>query len=100
MDDIFKMVHKFSVKVQEEMENAVIGQIVSIAKENGMYEEITLNKKAITAILVKSQKQKVNVTLDSYPYCPQCGRGEKLNLLSFYKPPYCPDCGQALDWEG
>lgn len=99
MDDIFKIAHEISVKVDKATNEAVLGQIVSIAKENGItQDEIILNEKAITLALMKSQKRKVYFDREFYLNCPQCN-GIGVEKFKGYKPKYCPDCGQALDWE-
>lgn len=98
MADIFKMVHDITVKVNKETDAAILGEIQSIAKENGVSDEIVLNEKAITQALSKSQKKKVIYDRELHVYCPYC-KGCAIERLVFYRPSYCPSCGQALDWE-
>lgn len=98
MADVFKMVHDITVKVNKETDAAILGEIQSIAKENGISDEIVLNEKAITQALSKSQKKKVIYDRESHAYCPYC-KGGAIERLVFHRPSYCPSCGQALDWE-
>lgn len=98
MTDVFKMVHEITVKINKETDELVLGEIQSIAKENGVADEIVLNEKAITQALLKSQKRKVFYDSQMHVYCPNC-KGCTIEELAFYRPSYCPSCGQALDWE-
>ena len=98
MTDVFKMVHDITVKVNKETDAAILGEIQSIARENGVSDEIVLNEKAITQALLKSQKRKVIYSYDSHVYCPACNTGN-IERIMLYRPSYCPSCGQALDWE-
>ena len=100
MNDIFKMVHSINIKINKEIESAILGEIKNIAIENGVTDEIVLNEKAITRAIVKSVPKKVIYDREFYPYCPSCKCSHKLNLLSVYRVNYCPECGQALEWEG
>lgn len=97
--DVLKMVHSINIKRNKETESAILGEIQSIAIENGVKDEIVLNEKAITRAIVKSVPQKVLCDRSSYPYCPQCKSSYLINIIGFHKPSYCPECGQALNWE-
>lgn len=99
MSDVFRTIHEISVKVQEEVDNVIVGEINRIAIENGLHEVVTLNKKGIAKILSKAQKRKIYYDRESYVCCPECGNSYNLNKIVSYRPNYCPDCGQALDWE-
>jgi len=96
--DVLKMVHSINIKRNKETESAILGEIQSIAIENGVKDEIVLNEKAITRAIVKSVPQKVRYDRECYPFCPACKCSHKLNLLGIHTPSYCPDCGQALEW--
>ena len=99
MSDVFSTIHKISIKVQEDMDNVIVGEINRIAIENGLHEVVTLNKKGIAIILSKAQPRKIYYDRESYARCPNCGNSYILNKIIRYKPKYCPDCGQALEWE-
>lgn len=98
--EVFKMVHQINVKVVNELENQVLGSIMTIAKEDAVLDEITLNKKFIKELLNKALKKKVCMDRESYPYCPHCRHSYMLNKIASDRPKYCPECGQALEWEG
>ena len=100
-------------RINEEVDNAVLGEIKEIAKENGLEREIILNEKNIVSALKKQIPKKateetINRGIDiSGEYdidfnlcCPACGGvvGTFEGEVDEYFVKYCPNCGQALDW--
>ena len=97
--EVFKMIHHVNVRVVNELENKILGSIMTIAKEGAVLDEITLSKNAIKELFNKASKKKVCFDWEQYPNCPHCRHSYMLNKIASDKPKHCPECGQALDWE-
>jgi hypothetical protein len=73
--------------------------------ENGIYERIVLNERAIVEALRKSMARKPDFEGDGFDdggnmiydtwICPNCREKYEVDY-EFYR--YCPVCGQAIDW--
>ena len=80
---------------QEEIDNAVLGEIKEIAKENGLERHILLNEKNIVSALGKQIPRKPVPTQQPCKSRFACSICDK-RLYS--KQKFCDRCGQALDW--
>ena len=92
-------------RMTKEVDNAVLGEIKEIAKENGLEREIILNEKNIVSALKKQIPKKATheATIYKHCTCPTCKNvideftefsGQKVRVIVNY----CKFCGQALDW--
>ena len=89
MSDIYKMVHDFSIKVQEAKDDAVIAEVVTIAKENGIDETIYLNRQAIVRALIAHTPMKPIIDITGVR-CGECWQYIKADVN------YCPHCGRRV----
>ena len=92
-------------RMSQEIDNAVLGEIKEIAKENGLERQIILNERNIITALEKQIPKKVTheATLYRCCTCPNCK-----NVVDEYTDfldkrvrvivQHCKFCGQALDW--
>lgn len=103
------LIQKIEVQMKDNLENAVVEQIIKTAKEEGITDVIILNKQAVSEALRKQIPQKPTphkVKVDKIRVGNGCwGKG-----TTIYKCPNCGEfisrtnkccgeCGQALDWE-
>lgn len=95
-------------RMTQEVDNAVLGEIKEIAKENGIERQIILNERNIIFALKKQiPKKPIKYIVpaerikirNSYwckgttiYKCPHCN-----NYISITNI-YCHECGQAIDW--
>ena len=77
--EVFKMIHHVNVRVVNELENKILGSIMTIAKEGAVLDEITLSKNAIKELFNKASKKKVCFDWEQYPNCPHCRHSYMLN---------------------
>ena len=77
------------------VDDAILAEIVKIAKEKDVTTLVVLNKEYIYEALDKHRPKKVKPFRDykTIKACPVCGR----ELI--YSAKYCYDCGQRVDWE-
>lgn len=105
MDYMSSFVDQITIKRNNEIDGVILGQINSIAVENGIATTITLNEKAIVSALRKHTPKKVTheATLYKCCTCPNCKNvvDEYTSLngkIARVTYKYCHFCGQALDW--
>lgn len=93
-------VAKIAVQIQETVDNAIVDEIVKVAKEQGISDVYLLNKKNILPALKKQlMPMKPNyVDEDDYAKCPTCGHDDFEYGMDNWGCNHCPKCGQALDW--
>ena len=84
---------KLFVQWQENFDDAVVKEIVKMAKAEGITDVVILNKPAIIEALKKQTAMK---PLCGFWYkCPACKVG--INTENG-NPHYCEYCGQKIDW--
>lgn len=97
----FAPIEKIFIERNKKIDSLVLGEIIEIAKENGLEKHITLNEKAIVSAL-KKQIPKRYELWNGQCSCPNCnklfGSYSQLKTLIHWEMPYCKFCGQALDW--
>jgi hypothetical protein len=108
---IHEIVEHLSVERKKKLDNAILGEIKEIIKDNSLDTVIVLDETAIVNALKKQIPKKpdtkitnrgIDITgeydIDSDYLCPfcECVVGDCDAEEHFYN--YCPDCGQALDW--
>jgi hypothetical protein len=92
MDDIYEYVHKIAVARVKAVNDAIFGEIQSIAIENGFETRITVDEKNVVNALMKQIPHKPIVDPQGRIRCIN-GHNQPVQL---YK--YCPMCGQLMDW--
>jgi len=93
--DLNTITQKIMVESIETVDDAILANIIDIAKAKGISTLIVLNKNNIAEALEKQVPKKVKRFLDykTIKMCPECGH----ELI--YGSKYCDKCGQKLDWE-
>lgn len=91
---------KIAVQRAKHMDDAILGEINEIIKENEHLTVVNLNEKAIVEAFEKQIPQKIDNVPDGdlVAGCHRCG---EINAL--YKPNggrcnYCGNCGQKINW--
>lgn len=105
MDYMARVIEKIIIERNENVDNAILGEIQQIAIEEGIETKITLNKKAVVDALRKQIPEKPNFEGDGYDdsgnliydtwICPNC---EDRYEVDYEIHQYCPMCGQRIDW--
>ena len=92
------LTQKILVVMRDNIDNAIVGEIVKTATAEGVTDLAILNKTEILKALEKQIPKKPS-WVDSVPHsrCPVCHNAVAVYIDS-PKLPYCHWCGQALDW--
>jgi hypothetical protein len=92
---IQEVIEHISVTRKEKLNDAVLGEINQIAKDNEIFTIISLNEKAIVMALCNAIPSKPHIPWDSITKlysCPAC-------IMSVSESEnYCSNCGKRLDW--
>lgn len=94
---IHEIVEHLSVERKKKLDNAILGEIKEIIKDNSLDTVIVLDETAIVNALKKQipKKPKFKKSVKSQTFelrCPNCG------AVLQSDSPHCKYCGQALDW--
>jgi len=98
-------VAKIAVQIQETVDNAIVDEIVKVAKEQGISDLYILDKQNIIAAMRKQMPMKVLETtlhgnVEAY-HCKNCFNRVATfingNLVSGKIQKHCDECGQKLD---
>lgn len=99
-EGVTSYVSKIAVQIQETVDNAIVDEIVKVAKEQGISDVYLLNKQNILSVLKKQLMPMKPDYEDDYDYakCPTCGHDDFEYGINNWGCNHCPKCGQALDW--
>ena len=92
MADIYDYVHKIMVARYKAIDDAIFGEIQSIAIENGLETRITVDEKNV-----------VNALTKQIPHKPIVDSRKRIQCINGHNQPtqhykYCPMCGLLMDW--
>lgn len=86
----------------ESFDNAVVENIISFAREQGVDEVVLIDKKTVLSALEKQIPKKPIDVEPQWCICPACGGSVCLdNVLEHiqnHETTHCEHCGKALDW--
>jgi hypothetical protein len=95
-----ELIERIAVQRAKHMDDAILGEINEIIKENEHLTVVNLNEKAIVEALEKQIPKKAIDDGTQFAICPECGASVNKDIEQVYngETSYCICCGQALDW--
>jgi flavoprotein len=103
---VTKITSKAVIKAVEQIDDAILNEIVAMARSEGIDDIYLLDKKNIISALSKQipkKVEKIKSGFKSFNYvCPECAYRQISQIegewIAGQHYNYCSNCGQALDW--